>query len=245
MALIKTYSVLNTVAAASADLDIEGGVLKMKSTVGDKFPSVDYLSISKGSSKGVAYTPEVLQIATITIVAGNNTRYSFTFSQLIDGVVKSQTFNYTSDSNSTGQEARIGAAIKAWIQALFQATVSVTTGVSTVTAVAGSPIFVVANVTGTTIAVTTPGVIAAYTGAQLVAMGITDATSGQNYHYWNFTYVRNLPANNTIAKGEQVEHTLFILDGANGDTLLLELQGALDGSDATFFPAETASVANS
>lgn len=243
MSLLKTYSVLNTVAAASADLVIEGGVLRVAGTVGNKFPRVDYLSIQKGGSKGVAYTPETLQIATITIAATNNTRYSFAFTQLINGTVKSQTFNYISDA--TGTAAEIGAAIKGWLESLFQVTVSVTGSVSTVTAVTGSPIFVAVNVSNTVVLVTTPGVIAAYTGAQLVALGITDATVGQNYHYWNFTYVRTLPSNNTIAKGEEIEHTLFILDGTDGDTLLAELQGTLDGSSATFFPEETASVANS
>lgn len=242
MALLTSWSVINSPAAASADLDINGGVINV-TTVNNRFPAVVYDNITHLGAGVVTYVGETLQVTTLSFSTSNNTTYKFTLSQEVNGETKMQTFFYTSDANASGTE--IANAFVAQVNASsFKVTASGTTSPIILTAQAGYPIFKVTLVANfSTQNTSTPGVAAAYTGAQLIAKGVEDAQAGTNYHYWKFTFARPLPANNTLAKAEEVEHSLYIADSTNGDTLRDTLNAALKGlSSSTLFPNRTNSV---
>ncbi len=242
MALLTSWSVINSPAAASADLDINGGVINV-TTVNNRFPAVVYDNITHLGAGVVTYVGETLQVTTVAFSASNNVTYKLTLTQEIDGETRNQTFFYTSDANAS--LAEICAAFVAQINnSSFRVTASGSGSPLTLTAQAGYAKFVVTLVSNFTSQTTgTPGVYAAYTGAQLIAKGVEDAVAGTNYHYWKFTFARPLPANNTLAKAEEIEHSLYIADTTNGDTLRDTLNAALKGlSSSTLFPNRTNSV---
>jgi hypothetical protein len=242
MALINSWSVINSPQAASADLDINGGVINV-TTVNNRFPAVVYDNLTHLGAGVVTFVAEQLQVTTLVFSAANNTTYKFTLSQEIDGETRMQTFFYTSDANAT--TAEICAAFVAQVNASsFKVTASGSGSPITLTAQAGYPIFKVTLVANFTSQATgTAGIAAAYTGAQLLALGVTDAAVGTNYHYWKFTFANPLPSNNTLAKAEEIGHSLYIADSANGDTLRDTLNAALKGlSSSTLFPNRTNSV---
>jgi hypothetical protein len=243
MSLLQSTSVINSPAATSGDLSVNGGVVNV-TTVDNQFPAVRYSNIRTGGAGAVAFTAEDLQVTTVAFSAANNTTYVLSISQQINGEVRSRRFFYTSDSSATVGE--IATAFVTQINASeLNITASGTGSPLTLTANAGFPIFVVTlNTAFTSQTLVNSGKFAAYTGDQLIALGVANALSGTNYHYWNFTYVRDLVSNNTLAKGEELEHTLFIADGTEGDALIASIQGMLDGSDTTFFPEFTNSVVN-
>ena len=242
MALINSWSVINSPQAASADLDINGGVINV-TTVNNRFPAVVYDNITHLGAGVVTFVAEQLQQTTLVFSAANNTTYKFTLSQEVDGETKMQTFFYTSDANATVGE--ICAAFVAQVNASsFKVTASGSGSPITLDAQAGYPIFKVTLVANFTSQATgTAGIAAAYTGAQLLALGVEDAQAGTNYHYWKFTFANPLPSNNTMAKAEEVGHSLYIANSANGDTLRDTLNAALKGlSSSTLFPNRTNSV---
>jgi len=242
MALINSWSVINSPQAASADLDINGGVINV-TTVNNRFPAVVYDNLTHLGAGVVTFVAEQLQVTTLVFSAANNTTYKFTLSQEIDGETRMQTFFYTSDANAT--TAEICAAFVAQVNASsFKVTASGSGSPITLTAQAGYPIFKVTLVANFTSQATgTAGIAAAYTGEQLLALGVEDAQAGTNYHYWKFTFANPLPSNNTMAKAEEIGHSLYIADSANGDTLRDTLNAALKGlSSSTLFPNRTNSV---
>ena len=242
MALINSWSVINSPQAASADLDINGGVINV-TTVNNRFPAVVYDNLTHLGAGVVTFVAEQLQVTTLVFSAANNTTYKFTLSQEIDGETRMQTFFYTSDANAT--TAEICAAFVAQVNASsFKVTASGSGSPITLTAQAGYPIFKVTLVANFTSQATgTAGIAAAYTGEQLLALGVEDAQAGTNYHYWKFTFANPLPSNNTLAKAEEIGHSLYIADSANGDTLRDTLNAALKGlSSSTLFPNRTNSV---
>jgi|NOAtaT_6_FD_contig_111_550296_length_1995_multi_3_in_0_out_0_2 hypothetical protein len=241
MSLLQSTSVINSPQAASADLSVNGGVINV-TTVDNQFPAVRYSNIRTGGAGAVLFTGEQLQVTTVAFSAANNATYKLSVSQIINGEAVNRTFFYTSDSNATAAE--ICAAFVAQINASeVKITASGSGSPLTLTAQAGYPIFTVTLVANFTSQTTgTAGIAAAYTGDQLIALGVANALSGTDYNYWNFTYVRDLVSNNTLAKGEELEHTLFIAAGTDGDALAASILGMLDGTDATFFPQETNSV---
>ena len=242
MALINSWSVINSPQAASADLDINGGVINV-TTVNNRFPAVVYDNLTHLGAGVVTFVAEQLQQTTLVFSAANNTTYKFTLSQEVDGETKMQTFFYTSDANAT--TAEICAAFVAQVNASsFKVTASGSGSPITLTAQAGYPIFKVTLVANFTSQATgTAGIAAAYTGEQLLALGVEDAQAGTNYHYWKFTFANPLPSNNTMAKAEEIGHSLYIADSANGDTLRDTLNAALKGlSSSTLFPNRTNSV---
>jgi len=242
MALINSWSVINSPQAASADLDINGGVINV-TTVNNRFPAVVYDNLTHLGAGVVTFVAEQLQVTTLVFSAANNTTYKFTLSQEIDGETRMQTFFYTSDANAS--TAEICAAFVAQVNASsFKVTASGSGSPITLTAQAGYPIFKVTLVANFTSQATgTAGIAAAYTGAQLLALGVEDAQAGTNYHYWKFTFANPLPSNNTLAKAEEIGHSLYIADSANGDTLRDTLNAALKGlSSSTLFPNRTNSV---
>lgn len=242
MALINSWSVINSPQAASADLDINGGVINV-TTVNNRFPAVVYDNLTHLGAGVVTFVAEQLQSTTLVFSAANNTTYKFTLSQEVDGETKMQTFFYTSDANATASE--ICAAFVAQVNASsFKVTASGSGSPITLTAQAGYPIFKVTLVANFTSQATgAAGIAAAYTGAQLLALGVEDAQAGTNYHYWKFTFANPLPSNNTMAKAEEIGHSLYIADSANGDTLRDTLNAALKGlSSSTLFPNRTNSV---
>jgi len=242
MALINSWSVINSPQAASADLDINGGVINV-TTVNNRFPAVVYDNLTHLGAGVVTFVAEQLQVTTLVFSAANNTTYKFTLSQEVDGETKMQTFFYTSDANAS--TAEICAAFVAQVNASsFKVTASGSGSPITLTAQAGYPIFKVTLVANFTSQATgTAGIAAAYTGAQLLALGVEDAQAGTNYHYWKFTFANPLPSNNTMAKAEEIGHSLYIADSANGDTLRDTLNAALKGlSSSTLFPNRTNSV---
>lgn len=242
MALINSWSVINSPQAASADLDINGGVINV-TTVNNRFPAVVYDNLTHLGAGVVTFVAEQLQVTTLVFSAANNTTYKFTLSQEVDGETKMQTFFYTSDANAT--TAEICAAFVAQVNASsFKVTASGSGSPITLTAQAGYPIFKVTLVANFTSQATgTAGIAAAYTGEQLLALGVEDAQAGTNYHYWKFTFANPLPSNNTMAKAEEIGHSLYIADSANGDTLRDTLNAALKGlSSSTLFPNRTNSV---
>lgn len=242
MALINSWSVINSPQAASADLDINGGVINV-TTVNNRFPAVVYDNLTHLGAGVVTFVAEQLQQTTLVFSAANNTTYKFTLSQEIDGETKMQTFFYTSDANAT--TAEICAAFVAQVNASsFKVTASGSGSPITLDAQAGYPIFKVTLVANFTSQATgTAGIAAAYTGEQLLALGVEDAQAGTNYHYWKFTFANPLPSNNTMAKAEEIGHSLYIADSANGDTLRDTLNAALKGlSSSTLFPNRTNSV---
>ena len=242
MALINSWSVINSPQAASADLDINGGVINV-TTVNNRFPAVVYDNLTHLGAGVVTFVAEQLQVTTLVFSAANNTTYKFTLSQEVDGETKMQTFFYTSDANAS--TAEICAAFVAQVNASsFKVTASGSGSPITLDAQAGYPIFKVTLVANFTSQATgTAGIAAAYTGAQLLALGVEDAQAGTNYHYWKFTFANPLPSNNTMAKAEEIGHSLYIADSANGDTLRDTLNAALKGlSSSTLFPNRTNSV---
>lgn len=242
MALLTSWSVINSPQAASADLDINGGVINV-TTVNNRFPAVVYDNITHLGAGVVTYVAEQLQITTVVFTNSNNVTYKLTLTQEVDGETKNQTFFYTSDANAS--LAEICAAFVAQINnSSFKVTASGSGSPLTLTAQAGYPKFTVTLVSNFTSQSTgTPGIYEAYSGDQLIAKGVTDAASGTDYHYWKFTFARPLPSNNTLAKAEEIEHTLYIADSANGDTLRDTLNAALKGlSSSTLFPNRTNSV---
>ena len=242
MALINSWSVINSPQAASADLDINGGVINV-TTVNNRFPAVVYDNLTHLGAGVVTFVAEQLQQTTLVFSAANNTTYKFTLSQEVDGETKMQTFFYTSDANAS--TAEICAAFVAQVNASsFKVTASGSGSPITLDAQAGYPIFKVTLVANFTSQATgTAGIAAAYTGAQLLALGVEDAQAGTNYHYWKFTFANPLPSNNTMAKAEEIGHSLYIADSANGDTLRDTLNAALKGlSSSTLFPNRTNSV---
>jgi len=246
MALINSWSVINSPQAASADLDINGGVINV-TTVNNRFPAVVYDNLTHLGAGVVTFVAEQLQQTTLVYAASNNVTYKFTLSQEIDGETKMQTFFYTSTANATTTPGEIADAFVAQVNASgFKVTASGSGSPITLDAQAGYPIFKVTLVANFTSQATgTAGIAAAYTGAQLLALGVEDAQAGTNYHYWKFTFANPLPSNNTMAKAEEVGHSLYIADSANGngDTLRDTLNAALKGlSSSTLFPNRTNSV---
>jgi hypothetical protein len=242
MALINSWSVINSPQAASADLDINGGVINV-TTVNNRFPAVVYDNLTHLGAGVEDFAAEVLQITNVVFTASNNVTYVLSISQQIDGEVRSRRFFYTADS--TASDSEICAAFVAQINAAdLKITASGSGSPLTLTAQAGYPVFVVTlNTAFTSQSTSQAGVYATYTGAQLLAMGVEDAAVGTNYHYWKFTFAKPLPSNNTMAKAEEVGHSLYIADSANGDTLRDTLNAALKGlSSSTLFPNRTNSV---
>jgi hypothetical protein len=244
MALINSWSVINSPQAASADLDINGGVINV-TTVNNRFPAVVYDNITHLGAGVVTYQAEVLQITGVTFSASNNVTYVLSISQQIDGEVRSRRFFHTASSN-----ASVGEIASSFVTQINTSDLHITASGAgspiTLTAQAGYPIFVVTlNTAFTSQSTSQAGKFGAYTGAQLIAMGVTDAAVGTNYHYWKFTFANPLPSNNTMAKAEEIGHTLYIADSSNGygDTLRATLNNALKGASAsTLFPNRTNSV---
>ena len=244
MALINSWSVINSPQAASADLDINGGVINV-TTVNNRFPAVVYDNLTHLGAGVEDFAAEVLQITSVVYSASNNVTYVLSISQQIDGEVRSRRFFYTSSANATTNPGEIAAALVTQINAAdLKITASGSVSPITLTAQAGYPVFTVTlNTAFTSQSTSQAGVYATYTGAQLLAMGVEDAAVGTNYHYWKFTFAKPLPSNNTMAKAEEVGHSLYIADSANGDTLRDTLNAALKGlSSSTLFPNRTNSV---
>ena len=114
MSLLQSTSVINSPQAASADLDINGGVINV-TTVNNRFPAVVYDNLTHLGAGVVTFVAEQLQVTTLVFSAANNTTYKFTLSQEIDGETRMQTFFYTSDANAT--TAEICAAFVAQVNA--------------------------------------------------------------------------------------------------------------------------------
>lgn len=214
--MTNTYSVLNTIAAAGADLTLVGRKLNVAitpSTGSGVFPTIDYVFINDEVT--IAANAEVLQVSTETFVAANSTTYKFAIAQLVGGELKFATITYTSGSSATAAEIRdaLAAEVNAHTELGIVATVA--GSVVTLTAVAGTPVFTVQAISNITHATTTPGEFAAGVGADLLADGIVGVLSGSNYSQYVFTYAAaaGVQMATETQNGGNV-HTLYVDEGA-------------------------------
>ncbi len=232
MSILKTYSVLNSVAASAADITLNGGVLAVANTENNAFPPMPVDRIYKQTSGATAYVAETLQVQTLTFTAANSTEYSFCLQQDIDGVIKVQKFSYVSDS--TGTAAEIAAAILAMVNSSgFKITATGSGSPVTLTAQTGYPVFVCTKIAGfSATATTTAGVYAKYTGDQLLALGITAAQSGTNYAWLTLTYSAPKADTLTLSTAQDIEHTLFIADETDTADFITAMNNLLKGGTA-------------
>ena len=209
-----TYSVLNSYATS----DISEIVARKFNVTGT--PVFDF--IHSGAFQANPVVAEVLQVSTVTTAGGatpgNNTTFSFTLKQVIDGILKSSIISYTSDSTATNAE--INAAFAAQISANgFKIGVGSAVNVSTLTAQAGYPIFQIGQVSNVTVATSPAGVIAVGTTAKvtdLVAglqntytVSVIASTAG--YVQYVFKYATEMsPSMGVVGRESVQEHWLFV-----------------------------------
>jgi len=213
---MNTYSVLNTIAALAADITLVGRKLNVAitSVTGTPtFPTLDYINIV--DEKTQAAVTEVLQTETITYVAANATKYRFSITQMVDGVLQSAIITY--DSDASGTDAEIGQAIVDQVNAHTELRVTASNPASPVllTAQAGYPTFTVAGATNVTPLVTLAGVAAQGQGTTLAANGIVGAEAGQVYTKYEFSYNSDAGVqmqSSTLNGGNT--HTLYVKEGA-------------------------------
>lgn len=209
---IVNYNVLSTLSAAGADISFANN--KYSITGGLSFDPRQVQSTS-----GIVTTvAETAQVDTLTITAAASTYYRISLVQsLSNGVVLSQTFDYT--SKSSGDTATtIGDVFRSMINnSNFEIVASGTTTL-VLTANAGNPVFTssVLGSTGTiVIALTTPGVYAVNTYASLVANGVpaSSLTVGATYTSWTVSYVNLDGTVDKLTDSSVNQWTVYAQDG--------------------------------
>jgi hypothetical protein len=153
-------------------------------------PVISFLDNQAANCIRTVYAAEIPGAATVSFSAGNNTTYSFTINQIINGEKKTSIFSYTSDAS--GSEAEIDAAFTAALTKLisngyFQFAFTVA-GSSTIviTANAGFPLLQVIAGENVTVGSVTAGANAVNKGADLVAAGVENAVAGNTYTSFEF-----------------------------------------------------------
>ena len=209
-----TYSILNTIQAAAADLSIAARVLGITGA-----PRLNYPSIA--SMVQTNYNAETLQIATVAYTVANNTTYSFSLKQIVNGNILHDTVTYTSDSNATAAE--IAAAISNIVTARgFKITPSGVASPVTLTAQAGYPVFTIVGILNTTVVVGTPGVEANGTAAKVTALvaglnatsSVAISSTG-TYRQYAFTFEDAMSASFGVVGREAArQHWLFVDESA-------------------------------
>ena len=215
--MTNTYSVLNTIAAAGADITLVGRKLNVAITAATgsgQFPTMDYINIEEEST--VAAAAEVLRAQDVSYTFANNTIYKFAITQVLNGINQTAFITYESDSNATDLE--VATALVAQINAHTELGVSASGLASpiTVTAVTGTPVFSIQGISNVTVAAASPvGTVAQGQGADLVAAGITGALAGSAYSQYVFTYGSNggTQMGNATVNGGNI-HTLYVDEGA-------------------------------
>lgn len=148
---METTSVLNTIAASSADITLVARKLNVAITSitgSGQFPTLDYPNIISATvSPSIT---ETLHVTRVGFTFANNTVYSFTINQVVDGQVISKFVTYTSDATATNTEISTALAASFANTALKVTVTGGAVAYVTVTALAGYPTFqVVLGSTGT------------------------------------------------------------------------------------------------
>lgn len=153
--------ILNTVAATHGDLTLSAGTISL---TGMAVP-INFSGIKNPTLGVLASLHETVQSYTLSWTLSNSTNYSFIVTQIVDGLLQTYTFNYTSQQTATN--AQIAAAVTTTIGKLvnFHLTASYSSGTSlTITAVASSttvtpaPLFNLTAIEGFTVAGNMAGV---------------------------------------------------------------------------------------
>lgn len=195
-------NILNTVAAAAADVTLASGVIRVPNVAG--FPSIEYLNVksSNVNNTTISATAPVFAAGikraqkeqptsiTITAATANSTKYAFTIEQNVadsaTGVSRLQVIPISFTTDSTATDAELGTGLVSAINgssslrvtASYTAAVPGTVVVVVVaqpTANGGSAIFSVVPQSGVTVAATENTTLS----AAIVAGGITNATPRQ------------------------------------------------------------------
>lgn len=231
---IESHSVLNTIAAAGADLTVlsTGGYLNVANTdAAAPWVNIPFLGISrKYPPVPLGYLHATPAVKTVTYTAAPLTEYTF----IIYSNNKSYRISYTSDA--TGADATIATNLSAQINYYPDLNVTVSGAASplTLTGDAGYEIFSANNITGTTIAAamgttaldagasasnTTPVVITAaaahsfVVGDTVTLSGIATATAlnGQTYRISVINSATDFTLEDSVAAGAGTGGTATIV----------------------------------
>jgi hypothetical protein len=239
-----TYLVRSTWTASDASL--ANGVISLPGVYDansgtTKTVTLDYNGVKKVKfGEGAAATQGVVTaVVSGTLTAGNI--FSFQLVQDISSLnnnlpdTYSSLISYTIKSGDTA--TTVGDAIALMINNLpFEATAANSSGTVTITATAANPSIIGAEVSdqGANLAITntTAGVKGIGVGADLIALGIAEAVSGQSYDVYNVTFktFKYTSADDVSERSDLI--TLFIdetagtTSGAYGTALSTILNGS-------------------
>ena len=231
--------VLNTIAAAAADLTVVGGVIGIDDY---SFPWKKMFSAEKQLSVAeVASTPTATVVGS---VAG--TEYFFYISQWIGGTLEQHRISVIAGATATATAALFVAQINAIASSgggsRLKATAANVAGVVTVTSTAGFPLMTLSNSSSTVVAlVAVGGTAAVNSGANLLLEGIKDSfdgdlpLSGKVYTSYELTLMLPKGSGGFNEQTSDQEHTLMLyLETTatnNYAALVLEIDKLLAGTD--------------
>ena len=231
--------VLNSIAAAAADLDVAGGVV----TIDDySFPWKKLFSAEK--QLAVAETPAAPTITVGTPVPG--TEYSFFVSQWIGGTLEQHRISVTAATATPGDLATlIDSAVDVIAAAgggsRLKATSAAAANEVTITSIAGYANLTVSNASSSVLVLGgVAGISAKNSGADLLAAGVADSFDGASptaatYTSYELTLMLPKGSGGFNEQTSDQEHTLnlYLNDtvGANYAALVLEVDKLLAGTD--------------
>lgn len=214
----------NLIIAASDTLvaSAANGVLSFTGNTSGTFVPVIYKRIKSG--KKTAGTAGTAAVKTVTITRAASTEYGLTIVRSIRSTTdnqpdaKTMKFFHTS-STTAASGSSIADAFVAQINSVatpFGVTAAKTgDAVFTITTVAANPVINVGVISGAiAVADTTDAVVPVNTGAQLIAEGITAATSGINYTSYEVSCEKEIAGNDGASRFQNEFQVLYV-DPAN------------------------------
>jgi hypothetical protein len=215
----------NNLIIASGDTLVataSNGVLSFTGNTSGTFIPVIYKRIKSG--KKTAGTAGTAAVKEVTITRAASTEYGLTIVRSIGSTTdnqpdaKTMKFFHTS-STTAASGSSIADAFVAQINSVaapFGVTAAKTgDAVFTITTVAANPVINVGVISGViAVADTTSAVVPVNTGAQLIAEGITAATSGINYTSYEISCEKEIASNDGVSRFQN-EFQVFYVDPAN------------------------------
>lgn len=224
-----TYLVRSTWTASNPSL--ANGVISLPGVFDansgtTKTVTLDYNGVKKVKfGEGAAATLGVVTaVVSGTLTAGNI--FSFQLVQDISALSNnlpdtySSLISYTIKSGDTA--TTVGDVIASMINTLpFEATAANSSGTVTITATAANPSIIGAEISdqGANLAITntTPGVDGIGVGADLVALGVAEAVSGQSYDVYNVTF-KTFKQTSADDVSERLDLITLYIDETSGTT---------------------------
>lgn len=212
-------SLINSVAAAAADISFSAGTLTI-SVDARTFPSLVWDNVKSFSkTTGVA---ETLQTNTVTYTPANSTTYELSITQsagAANGAPTTVLCSYTSDATATDLE--IATAFVNLINAQSELKVTCTdaggANTITLTADAGYPFFTATAIAGMAVVAGATGVSAKGIGDDLITAGVSGAASGTTYTKYVFEYYVTTAPQMALKQDTGLSiHTLYVNQG-DGD----------------------------